>query len=121
MNEIDIGSGRKRRHVKTTFLCSVKRMCRVSLLASTMMLLHDGLRCSGATSRMSSREDEKIPRKRFHVPHGTILPLWSTSIFDNLLSKNVVKSRVNIRLTEFYASGFAARKNLVFSVLKAVQ
>ena len=30
---------------------SVKRMCRVSLVASTMLLLH-GLRCSGATSPM---------------------------------------------------------------------
>ena len=30
---------------------SVKRMCRVSLAASTMLLLH-GLRCSGATSPM---------------------------------------------------------------------
>ena len=27
---------------------SVKRLCRVSLVASTMLLLHGGLRCSGA-------------------------------------------------------------------------
>ena len=65
---------------------SVKRMCRVSLVASSMLLLH-GLRCSGATSPMWSREEAKISRKRFRVPHGaTILPLLSTNICDNLLS-----------------------------------
>ena len=67
-------------------------MCRVSLVASTMLLLH-GVRCSGATSPMYSRAEAKISRKRFRVPHGaTILPLLSTSICDNLLSKNNLKN-----------------------------
>ena len=42
---------------------------------------------------MQSREEEKISGKRFRVPHGaTILPLLSTSICDNLLSKNNLKN-----------------------------
>ena len=67
-------------------------MCRVSLVASTMLLLH-GLRCSCATSPMWSREEAKISRKSIRVPHGaTILPRLSTSICDNLLSKNNLKN-----------------------------
>ena len=70
---------------------SVKRMCRVSLVAIPM-LLH-GQRCSGATSPMQSREEARISRKRFRVPHGaTILPLLSGSICDSLLSKNNLKN-----------------------------
>ena len=69
---------------------SVKRMCCVSLFASTMLLLH-GLRCSGATSSMQSREEANISRKRFRVPHGAaILPLLT--ICENLLSKNSMKN-----------------------------
>ena len=57
----------------------VTRMCRVSLVASTMLLRH-GLRCSGATHPMESREEATISRKSFRVPHGTnILSLLSTS------------------------------------------
>ena len=120
MNEIDTASGRQRE--KTTPKDnppSVKRVCRVSLVASTALLLH-GLRCS-ATSPMS-REEAKISRKRFRVPHGaTILPLLSTSIRDNLLSKNNLKNSGHDKVVDrILWSGFAARKSIDFSVLKAV-
>ena len=52
MNEMDRATGRKRRHLlRKDSPPSVKRMCRVSLVASTMLFLR-GLRCSGATSPM---------------------------------------------------------------------
>ena len=41
---------------------------------------------------MQFKEEAKISRKRFRVPHGaTILPLLSASICDNLLSNNNLK------------------------------
>ena len=92
----------------------VKRMCRVSLVGSTILLLH-GLRCSGATGPMCPGRKRKSLGSAFayRMVLYTILPLLGTSICDNVLSQNNLKTRAMIRLsTEFCTSGLAARKKM---------
>ena len=103
-------------------LPSVKRVCLVSLVASTVLLLH-WLRCCGATSPMLSREEAKISRNRFRVPHGAnIIPLLSTSICDNLPSKNNLKNSGHDQFCRPNSARLVLRpeKKGSFSVLKAV-